>query len=111
MGIKMNHKLYVVGGMIQYLTLGVFERYAFLSCCEEFDLVHEKWHKAKYRLPQKLAFASASISPDESFAIIIGGRIEYNLYCNDVIFFDEKEGFRKPIIKSPFSRALSIPIM
>ena len=50
------------------------------------------WDNLSHILPYTMRYAMASISPDELFDIIVGGKKDYKTYSNAIITFAEKEG-------------------
>ena len=104
MAFKMNENVYVVGGLV----VGK----AVLSSCERYSIPDDKWFESIHKLPIPLYNASVTVTPDELFAILIGGNDQNKRPTNNIIVFDETNGFKllEEKISRPRSRNVSICI-
>ena len=66
---KMNNKLYVAGGK------NTTDK--FLSCCKRYVIKEGNRENRLHVLPCTFPYVMDSVSPDESFAIIVGRKKDY----------------------------------
>ena len=104
MAFKMNENVYVVGGLVVGKTV--------ISTCERYSIPTDKWFESTHKLPMPLYNASVAVTPDELFAILIGGNDQNKKPTNNIIVFDETNGFKllDQKINRPRSRNISICI-
>ena len=102
MAFKMNESIYICGGLVVGKTV--------LSSCERYSIPEDKWFGSVHKLPQPLYDASVVVTPDEQFAILIGGNDQNKKPTNNILIYDEANGFKvlDQKLSRPRSKNISI---
>ena len=89
---RLEHIAFRLGSDI-YVAGGIGAADTTSATCEKYCMIKNEWEIISFSLPYPLNGASVVVGKDETFALVIGGRINNKVVSNKVIVFTKEKGF------------------